>query len=158
MAKAAGLGYVVGVHRECRPAGNNGTGRGLPATPDPYHCCPQAGTPCAHPQHSQAPPLSPNYLAPGAKRKTCKDFAAGDNRCTFWLAKLSVSFVFVLLVAALLGATLWWLQRQQKRGRAENIERSRELPPLSKEQLPDFTPIAKPATAPPPVISAGNRQ
>ncbi len=60
-----------------------------------------------------------------------------------------MSFVFVLLVAALLGATLWWLQRQQKRGRAENIERSRELPPLSKEQLPDFTPIAKPATAPP---------
>jgi hypothetical protein len=56
-----------------------------------------------------------------------------------------VSFVVVVLAAILLAATLWWLQRQQVRGRAETVERSRELPPLSKEQLPDFRPGAQAA-------------
>lgn len=66
---------------------------------------------------------------------------------TFRLAEPPVSFVVVVLAAALLAATLWWLQRQQVRGRAETIERSRELPPLSKEQLPDFAAGAQTATA-----------
>ncbi len=60
-----------------------------------------------------------------------------------------MSFVVVVLVAVLVATTLWWLQRQQVRSRTETIERSRELPPLSKEQLPDFTPAIKPAVAPP---------
>lgn len=63
-----------------------------------------------------------------------------------------MSFVVTVLVAALVAATIWWLQRQQVRGRAETIERSRELPPLSNEQLPDFrlqpTTAATPTAAP----------
>ncbi|MES2606843.1 MAG: hypothetical protein V4603_18075, partial [Pseudomonadota bacterium] len=40
----------------------------------------------------------------------------------------------------LLAAAVWWLQRNQARSLRETVERSRELPPLTTAELPDFAP------------------
>lgn len=48
-------------------------------------------------------------------------------------------FLVLIVIAGLLAAAVWWLQRNQARSLRESVERSRELPPLPTIDLPDFS-------------------
>jgi hypothetical protein len=58
-----------------------------------------------------------------------------------------LSFLALLLLAAFLGACIWFLHRVQLRRAAETADRTAPLPALDDGKLPDFVPAAPTAAA-----------